>query len=80
MVYRLVEYCIGPQDKPKTEKLPLVLWIHGGPVAQDEYEFDMTIQKIAAEVMQWLLSTIAAAMEEVILLHGQFLAIGVIRK
>jgi len=37
-----------PANKPKTEKLPLVLWIHGGPVAQDEYEFDMTIQMIAA--------------------------------
>ncbi|HEX6891250.1 MAG TPA: S9 family peptidase [Chryseolinea sp.] len=37
-----------PANKPKTEKLPLVLWIHGGPVAQDEYEFDMTIQMIAS--------------------------------
>jgi dipeptidyl aminopeptidase/acylaminoacyl peptidase len=37
-----------PAGKAKTEKLPLVLWIHGGPVAQDEYEFDMTIQQIAA--------------------------------
>jgi len=37
-----------PAGKAKTEKLPLVLWIHGGPVAQDEYEFDMTIQMIAA--------------------------------
>ena len=37
-----------PAGKPKTEKLPVVLWIHGGPVAQDEYEFDMTIQQIAA--------------------------------
>jgi len=37
-----------PAGKATTEKLPLVLWIHGGPVAQDEYEFDMTIQQIAA--------------------------------
>jgi dipeptidyl aminopeptidase/acylaminoacyl peptidase len=37
-----------PANKPRTEKLPLVLWIHGGPVAQDEFEFDMTIQMIAA--------------------------------
>jgi dipeptidyl aminopeptidase/acylaminoacyl peptidase len=37
-----------PAGKSKTEKLPLVLWIHGGPVAQDEYEFDMTIQQMAA--------------------------------
>ena len=37
-----------PPGKASTEKLPLVLWIHGGPVAQDEYDFDMTIQQIAA--------------------------------
>lgn len=24
------------------KKLPLILFIHGGPVAQDEYSFDMT--------------------------------------
>lgn len=38
-----------PANKAKTEKLPLILWIHGGPVAQDEFEFDMTIQMIAAQ-------------------------------
>ena len=38
-----------PYGKPKTQKLPLILWIHGGPVAQDEYEFDMTIQMLAAK-------------------------------
>lgn len=37
-----------PHGKLKTEKLPLILWIHGGPVAQDEYEFDMTIQMLAS--------------------------------
>jgi dipeptidyl aminopeptidase/acylaminoacyl peptidase len=37
-----------PAGRATTAKLPLVLWIHGGPVAQDEYEFDMTIQQIAA--------------------------------
>ena len=37
-----------PSGKSKAEKPPLILWIHGGPVAQDEYEFDMTIQMLAA--------------------------------
>jgi dipeptidyl aminopeptidase/acylaminoacyl peptidase len=37
-----------PHGKPKNEKLPLILWIHGGPVAQDEYEFDLTIQMLAS--------------------------------
>lgn len=30
------------------KKLPLILFIHGGPVAQDEYSFDMTRQIYAA--------------------------------
>lgn len=30
------------------EKLPLILFIHGGPVSQDEYSFDMTRQMLAA--------------------------------
>lgn len=38
-----------PYEKSKNEKLPLILWIHGGPVAQDEYEFDMTIQMLASQ-------------------------------
>jgi len=38
-----------PPGKPSTQKLPLILWIHGGPVAQDEYEFDMTTQMLAAQ-------------------------------
>lgn len=31
-----------------TKKLPLVLFIHGGPVAQDEFSFDLTRQVLAA--------------------------------
>lgn len=31
-----------------TKKLPLVLFIHGGPVAQDEFSFDLTRQIYAA--------------------------------
>ncbi|MEO8473178.1 MAG: S9 family peptidase, partial [Chryseolinea sp.] len=38
-----------PHGKPKGMKLPLILWIHGGPVAQDEYEFDLTVQTLAAQ-------------------------------
>ena len=38
-----------PAGKPRTQKLPLILWIHGGPVAQDEFEFDMTPQMLAAQ-------------------------------
>ena len=32
----------------KTQKLPLILFIHGGPVAQDEWGFDLTRQMLAA--------------------------------
>lgn len=39
---------LWPQDKPRGQKLPLILWIHGGPVAQDEFEFDQTPQILAA--------------------------------
>ena len=38
-----------PNGKPSNQKLPLILWIHGGPVAQDEYEFDITPQMLAAK-------------------------------
>lgn len=38
--------------KPSTatagEKLPLILFIHGGPVGQDDYGFDLTRQMLAA--------------------------------
>jgi dipeptidyl aminopeptidase/acylaminoacyl peptidase len=37
-----------PHGKTKGEKLPLILWIHGGPVAQDEFEFDFTVQMLAS--------------------------------
>lgn len=33
-----------PPNAKAGEKLPLMLFIHGGPVAQDEYEFDLTRQ------------------------------------
>lgn len=40
---------LWPAGKPRDKKLPLILWIHGGPVAQDEFEFDMTPQVLAAQ-------------------------------
>jgi len=36
-----------PPNAPANQKLPLVLYIHGGPVAQDEYGFDLTRQILA---------------------------------
>ncbi|MGC4037183.1 MAG: S9 family peptidase [Chitinophagaceae bacterium] len=37
-----------PADAPAGQKLPLILFIHGGPVAQDEFEFDLTRQIYAS--------------------------------
>ncbi len=37
-----------PFGKSKTEKLPLILWIHGGPTAQDDFGFDFIPQVFAA--------------------------------
>lgn len=37
-----------PADAPAGEKLPLILFIHGGPVGQDAYDFDLTRQMLAA--------------------------------
>ena len=36
-----------PPNAPK-EKLPLIFYIHGGPVGQDEFSFDLTRQMLAA--------------------------------
>src|SRR6185503_9797788 len=37
-----------PSTSTTGQKLPLVLMIHGGPVGQDDYRFDLTRQMIAA--------------------------------
>lgn len=37
-----------PANAQKGQKLPTLLFIHGGPVAQDEFSFDMTRQMLAA--------------------------------
>ena len=37
-----------PSTVNPSKKLPLILFIHGGPVAQDDYEFDLTRQMLAA--------------------------------
>lgn len=36
-----------PPNAPKT-KLPLIFYIHGGPVSQDEFSFDLSRQMLAA--------------------------------
>jgi dipeptidyl aminopeptidase/acylaminoacyl peptidase len=37
-----------PPNAPQGKKLPLLLYIHGGPVSQDDYGFDMSRQVYAA--------------------------------
>ncbi|MBS1918347.1 MAG: S9 family peptidase [Bacteroidetes bacterium] len=37
-----------PADAAANQKLPLILFIHGGPVGQDEFAFDLTRQILAA--------------------------------
>lgn len=37
-----------PASAVKGEKLPTIMFIHGGPVAQDEFSFDMSRQMLAA--------------------------------
>ena len=41
-----------PFDSASAKKLPLVLYIHGGPVGQDDYSFDIISQIISVQVMQ----------------------------
>lgn len=37
-----------PANVVKAQKLPLIMFIHGGPVGQDEFEFDLTRQIYAS--------------------------------
>ncbi len=37
-----------PYGKTKNEKLPMILWIHGGPTSQDDFSFDFTSQVLAS--------------------------------
>ena len=37
-----------PANVPASKKLPTIFYIHGGPVSQDEYSFDLTRQMLAA--------------------------------
>ncbi|HEY2726034.1 MAG TPA: S9 family peptidase [Parafilimonas sp.] len=37
-----------PANAPANVKLPLIMYIHGGPVGQDDYEFDMERNILAA--------------------------------
>jgi dipeptidyl aminopeptidase/acylaminoacyl peptidase len=38
-----------PANQSKEKKLPLILWIHGGPTSQDDFGFDFTPQIFAAK-------------------------------
>ncbi len=38
-----------PANAATNQKLPTIFYIHGGPVAQDEYGFDLTRQMLAAD-------------------------------
>ncbi len=37
-----------PADAPEGQKLPLILFIHGGPVGQDAFDFDLSRQMLSA--------------------------------
>ncbi|MEQ8426188.1 MAG: prolyl oligopeptidase family serine peptidase, partial [Cyclobacteriaceae bacterium] len=39
---------LWPAGASKNKKLPLILWIHGGPTGQDDFSFDITSQLHAA--------------------------------
>ncbi|MFZ1807404.1 MAG: S9 family peptidase [Cyclobacteriaceae bacterium] len=39
---------LWPAGAPKDNKLPLILWIHGGPTGQDDFSFDLISQLHAA--------------------------------
>ncbi|MFY8004722.1 MAG: alpha/beta hydrolase family protein, partial [Chitinophagaceae bacterium] len=38
-----------PNNAEAGKPLPLILWIHGGPVAQDDYDFDIISHSLAAQ-------------------------------
>jgi dipeptidyl aminopeptidase/acylaminoacyl peptidase len=46
---RVGNFLFWPAGKPKDKKLPLILWIHGGPTSQDDFAFDFIPQVFAAQ-------------------------------
>ncbi|HRH68666.1 MAG TPA: S9 family peptidase [Flavobacteriales bacterium] len=42
-------FLFWPAGKPKDKRLPLILWIHGGPTSQDDFAFDLIPQVFAAQ-------------------------------
>jgi len=42
-------FLFWPAGKPKDQKLPLIMWIHGGPTSQDDFSFDLIPQIFAAQ-------------------------------
>ena len=47
--HRYQTFYIYLRAQPPLKKLPTVFYIHGGPVAQDDYGFDMINQTLAAK-------------------------------
>ncbi len=45
---RVGNFLFWPAGIPKDKKLPLILWIHGGPTGQDDFSFRPTPQIFAA--------------------------------
>lgn len=41
-------FLFWPAGKPKDQKLPTIMWIHGGPTSQDDFSFDLIPQLLAA--------------------------------
>jgi len=46
---RVGNFLFWPAGKPKDQKLPLIMWIHGGPTSQDDFSFDLIPQILAAQ-------------------------------
>ncbi len=42
-------FLFWPAGKSKDQKLPLIMWIHGGPTSQDDFSFDLIPQILAAQ-------------------------------
>jgi dipeptidyl aminopeptidase/acylaminoacyl peptidase len=42
-------FLFWPASTPKDKKLPLIMWIHGGPTSQDDFSFDLIPQILAAQ-------------------------------
>jgi dipeptidyl aminopeptidase/acylaminoacyl peptidase len=46
---RVGNFLFWPANQPKDKKLPVIMWIHGGPTSQDDFSFDLIPQIFAAQ-------------------------------